>query len=201
MLAAALLSAASTCVAYAILPQGVADWGRTAEASFMTADERGAWKGLDSPEAREDFKRAYWKRRDPTPDTERNEFQEEVRSRVREADELFGSQNQQGSLTARGQVYVVFGPPAVVRGTGAPLTTAPRTEFPGRSTLPRAALDTTTWEEWVYEGERNRELLKVLGRPFVEIAFIVERGRDQIQKSGVFAGYREMVARRSILQP
>lgn len=167
----------------------------------MTADERREWKRLDTSEAREEFKRTYWKRRDPAPETERNEFQDDVLSRIKEADERFSSSTQKGSLTARGQVYVVLGPPAVVRGTGGPLSTAPRTEFPGRSTLPRAALDTTTWEEWVYEGERHRALLTILRRPFVEIAFIVERGRDQIQKPGVFAGYRETVARHSIVRP
>jgi GWxTD domain-containing protein len=201
MAAAILLCVALTWLGRPIASQAPEDWSKTAEASFMTAEERRAWGRLDSPAARDDFKRAYWQRRDPTPGTERNEFQEEVVARVRVADERFGSPTQAGSQTARGLVYVVLGPPAVIRGTGGPLDTRPRTEFPGRSTLPRTALDTTTWEEWVYEGEHNRELLKIVGRPFVEIAFVVERGRDQIQRAGVFAGYREAVARRSIVRP
>ena|ERR671919_163920 len=101
-------------LAVAALAQAPEDWAKTGEASFMTADERRAWERLDSPAAREEFKRAYWQRRDPTPDTERNEFQEETLDRVRRADERFGSPNRQGSQTARGVVFVVFGPPAEI---------------------------------------------------------------------------------------
>ena len=200
MVIAASLCIALTWLAAPMLAQPADDWSKSAEASLMTRDERRAWQRLDTAAAQEEFKRAYWQRRDPTPDTERNEFQEEILARVRRADEHFGSSNVAGSQTARGLVFVVLGPPAVVRGTSGPLDTAPRAEFPGRSTLPRAALDTTTWEEWVYEGQHNRELLKIVGRPFVQLAFAVERGRDQLQRPGVFDHYRETVARRSIVR-
>jgi GWxTD domain-containing protein len=176
------------------------DWIESAEASFLTRDERRAWTSLGSDEAREEFKRRYWRRRDPTPATDRNEFQELILERVRVADERFGGGNQPGSRTARGAVYVVLGPPAIVRQTAGPLDTRPRQEMPGIVTLPRTALDTTGWEAWVYNREHNADVLKVLRRPEVEIAFVVEASRrDRLQRPGDFAAYREALARHSIV--
>jgi GWxTD domain-containing protein len=183
------------------LPAPGEDWADTPEASFLTKEERGAWKGLATVDAREEFKRNYWRRRDPNPDTDVNEFQEEILARIKAADARFSTPDRPGSRTARGAVYVVLGPPAVVRSTSGPLETAPRQEMPGLSPLPRTALHSTGWEEWGYDRQRNAGLLKVLRRPFVEISFVVERGRDQVQKPGVFAGYREAIARSTIVRP
>ena len=177
------------------------DWALSAEASFMTKDERREWKRLDSVSDRADFKRAYWQRRDPTPETDRNEFREKVLARIEAADERFGTTNQRGSRTARGGVYVLFGPPAVVRVTSGPLDATPRREFPGATTLPRGGLDTTGWEEWVYDREQHADLLKTLRRPLVEITFVVERGRDHLQRPGVFAAYRDAIARSTVVRP
>lgn len=179
-----------------------ADWPESPEASFLTRDERRAWRFLVSDEARQEFKRSYWRRRDPTPDTDRNEFQELILERIRVADERFSVGDQPGSRTARGSVYVVLGPPAIVRQTAGPLDTRPRQEFPGTVTLPRTALDTTGWEAWVYNREHHADVLKLLRRPEVEIAFVVEAsGRDQLQRPGIFAAYREALARSSIVNP
>jgi GWxTD domain-containing protein len=198
----ATLLAVALALAAANSPVEVPDnWADTAEASFLTPNERRTWKLLDSDVAREEFKRNYWRRRDPTPGTDRNEFQEEILARIRTADERFGTGDGPGSRTARGAVYVMLGPPAIVRGTSGPLDTAPRQELPGLVTLPRAALDATGWEEWTYDREHHARLLKVLRRSVLEIAFVVERGRDQLQKPGVFAAYREALARHSIVSP
>ena len=131
MVVAVSLCIALTWLAAPMVAQPADDWSRSAEASLMTRVVGRGWLRLDSAGAREAFKRAYWQRRDPTPDTAENEFQEEILARVRRADERFGSANVIGSQTARGVVFVVLGPPAVVRGTIGPLDTAPRSEFPG----------------------------------------------------------------------
>src|SRR5919106_1800247 len=94
-------------VAFALLapssPIQVADdWAATPEASFLTPEERRIWKTLDSAERREEFQRNYWRRRDPTPDTGRNEFEEEILARIRAADDRFGTPDRRGSRTARG---------------------------------------------------------------------------------------------------
>jgi GWxTD domain-containing protein len=178
-----------------------ADWADSAEASFLTSQERREWKRLKTDDAREAFVRDYWRRRDPSADTEPNEFQEQVFARIRDADERFSSRNQPGSRTARGAVFVVMGAPSLVRATSGPLDSAPRQELPGVVTLPRGALDSNGWEEWVYDREHHAAVLKTLSLPVVELSFIVERGRDQLQRPGVFGAYRETIARSTILRP
>lgn len=77
---------------------------------IITKDEQHAF--LDLPnEEKEEFKEEFWKRRDPDPDTEENEFKLEYDNRVEQADELFLSEGKPGYLTDRGRIYILFGPP------------------------------------------------------------------------------------------
>lgn len=64
-----------------------------------------------APEERAAFRRDFWRRRDPSPDTERNEYKETYFARVEEANRLFRTEGRQGWLTERGRVYVLLGPP------------------------------------------------------------------------------------------
>jgi GWxTD domain-containing protein len=52
----------------------------------------------------------FWKKRDPTPGTERNELMEEYYSRVAYANKHFGHYVE-GWKTDMGMVYIIFGPP------------------------------------------------------------------------------------------
>ena len=54
--------------------------------------------------------RAFWTRRDPTPQTEHNEFKEEFFRRVNFANETFGTVHA-GWRTDRGRTYIVHGEP------------------------------------------------------------------------------------------
>lgn len=55
----------------------------------------------------------FWKRRDPTPDTEENEFKDEFFQRVRYANENF-SVLEPGYRSDRGRVYIQYGPPDTI---------------------------------------------------------------------------------------
>ena len=166
----------------------------------MTSEERQAWKNLPSDEAREQFRREYWRRRDPTPGTERNEFQERVLARIKAADAQFTIGKTPGSRTARGLVFIVLGQPAVQRQTIGPLKTAPEMIAPGRIGIPSEAFENREWHTWVYDRENAPDLLKTLNLPALEVAFIVEPGRrDELQNSSRFNSWREIVARRSIV--
>ncbi len=67
---------------------------------------------LDLPdEEKEQFKEDFWKRRDPDPNTEENEFQLEYFNRMDRADELFISEGKPGWMTDRGRIFILFGPP------------------------------------------------------------------------------------------
>jgi GWxTD domain-containing protein len=77
---------------------------------IITAEERAAYLQLTSSAERDHFIVQFWIRRDPTPDTPRNEFKEEhyrriAYSNVQLADSL------PGWKTDRGRVYIVEGQP------------------------------------------------------------------------------------------
>ncbi len=54
--------------------------------------------------------RAFWARRDPTPETSKNELMDEYYRRVKYANDKFGTW-QNGWKTAMGMIFVLFGPP------------------------------------------------------------------------------------------
>ncbi|HZT36383.1 MAG TPA: GWxTD domain-containing protein [Bryobacteraceae bacterium] len=79
-------------------------------AYIITDEERQAFKRLNTDEERQQFVEQFWLRRDPTPDTEENEFKEEHYRRIAYANEHFAS-GIPGWKTDRGRIYITFGPP------------------------------------------------------------------------------------------
>ncbi|MGA8597210.1 MAG: GWxTD domain-containing protein [Bryobacteraceae bacterium] len=77
---------------------------------IITDEERAAFKKLQTDEEREQFVEAFWKRRDPTPDTEENEYKEEIYRRIAYANEHYAS-GIPGWKTDRGMIYIKYGPP------------------------------------------------------------------------------------------
>jgi GWxTD domain-containing protein len=76
---------------------------------IITDEERKAFMLLSNDEERDSFIEAFWQRRDPTPDTEENEFKEEHYRRIAYANEHFAA-GIPGWKTDRGHMYIVFGP-------------------------------------------------------------------------------------------
>ncbi len=67
---------------------------------------------LELPDTEKDkFIQEFWKKRDPYPTTEENEFKIEYHNRIEQANELFISEGRPGWVTDRGQIYILFGPP------------------------------------------------------------------------------------------
>jgi len=77
---------------------------------IITDEERAAFKQLSNDEERDNFIEAFWQRRNPTPDTEENEFKEEHYRRIAYANEHFAA-GVPGWKTDRGRIYIVFGKP------------------------------------------------------------------------------------------
>lgn len=79
---------------------------------LITAKETTTFLHLP-PAERKGFIQEFWKERDPTPDTEENEFQEEYFQRIEEANHLFsaGGGGEPGWLQDRGRIYILIGPP------------------------------------------------------------------------------------------
>jgi GWxTD domain-containing protein len=77
---------------------------------IITDEERAAFKQLSNDEERDNFIEAFWQRRDPTPDTEENEYKEEHYQRIAYANEHFAS-GIPGWKTDRGRIYIMYGKP------------------------------------------------------------------------------------------
>jgi GWxTD domain-containing protein len=77
---------------------------------IITDEERKAFGRLQTDEERQQFIEQFWLRRDPTPDTEENEYREEHYRRIAYANEQFAS-GWPGWRTDRGMIYIKYGPP------------------------------------------------------------------------------------------
>lgn len=180
--------------------QTPSDWSDSPEALFLTVEERREWAALTTYADRERFKERYWLRRDPTPRTPGNEFRDGVLGRIRRADERFPLKGQPGSQTARGRAFVLLGTPARVRDTGA---SRPPPSRPGTPPTSEVGLleGIETMVVWGYDRERTPALLDAIGRPMLELTFIIEpqRGTDRLQQPGLFNQVRETLAALSIV--
>jgi len=85
-------------------------WLNNDVAYIITGDEKKAFKALITDEERENFIENFWRRRDPNPDTEENEYREEYYERIAYANEHFAS-GIPGWKTDRGRVYIAWGKP------------------------------------------------------------------------------------------
>src|SRR5438477_12272065 len=72
-------------------------------------EERSAFMKLSNDEERDQFIEQFWLRRDPTPDTEENEYKEEHYRRIAYANEHFAA-GIPGWRTDRGRMYIMYGP-------------------------------------------------------------------------------------------
>src|SRR5919199_1614520 len=86
------------------------DWLEKDVTYIITDDERKAFKKLQTDEEREAFIEEFWRRRDPDPDTEENEYKEQYYERIAFANEHFAS-GIPGWKTDRGRIYIMYGPP------------------------------------------------------------------------------------------
>jgi GWxTD domain-containing protein len=75
---------------------------------IITDQERAAFKQLSNDEERDNFIEAFWQRRDPTPDTEENEYKEEHYRRIAYTNEHFAA-GIPGWKTDRGRIYIMYG--------------------------------------------------------------------------------------------
>ena len=111
-------------------------------------------KELQDDKDRREFQKIFWARRDPTPGTPANEFEDNVRAVWKHADDLFSYPNQKGSETGCGQVLALLGRPE---------------EYLGKGDVPRQpSVDVT--------GRGGRELPAAPGpgRPFDNTAYLRE---------------------------
>ena len=85
-------------------------WINEDVAYIITDDEKRAWKKLQTDDEREQFIEGFWRRRDPDPATELNEYLEEHYERVAYANQHFAS-GIPGLKSDRGRIYIMYGAP------------------------------------------------------------------------------------------
>jgi GWxTD domain-containing protein len=159
------IAAAALCLiagsAMAEVPGELGNWGKGPASHLMTKEELKAWKALKQEEDAEHFVKLFWAKRDPTPETPQNEFQDVINQRVQYANEAFTAGRTVGSLSDRGKVFIVIGPPYQRKASSdAPTTNIQTPSSPGAA--PRE-------EVWVYEKDN---LPAYAGMPIFEIVFV-----------------------------
>jgi GWxTD domain-containing protein len=88
------------------------EWADGPVRNLLTAEERRAFARQSDPVARSEFVTNFWSSRDATPETPANEFREEFAKRAAFADANFAQDEVRGSLTDRGMVFILLGPPS-----------------------------------------------------------------------------------------
>jgi GWxTD domain-containing protein len=92
------------------LKKAYKDWLEKDVTYVITDEERKAFKKLATDDERERFIEEFWRRRDPDPDTDENEFKEEYYERIAYANEHFAS-GIPGWKTDRGRIWIMYGKP------------------------------------------------------------------------------------------
>jgi GWxTD domain-containing protein len=94
------------------LPESYRLWLEEEVVYIITPTERDVFRKLETDKHRDIFIEAFWKHRDPTPGTPRNEFRDEHYQRKKYANEYFGRGTPRpGWMTDRGRIHIILGPP------------------------------------------------------------------------------------------
>jgi GWxTD domain-containing protein len=114
---------------------------------FMTRDEEKVFRGLTTPEFRQEFIAAFWEIRDPDPDTAENEFRTELESRFEFVNKYLREANRPGWDTARGMVYMVLGPPTMMNAgtTSSTLSASSSNPLPNSLVWPYGETGIRVW--------------------------------------------------------
>jgi len=112
LLALILLQALAGCSmsSRAVRSLPIADQQFLSEVRYLiTKEEKKIFPSL-GVEERKQFIEDFWKKRDPSPSTDENEFRDEYYSRIDKANRLF-REGSSGWLTDRGRAYILLGDP------------------------------------------------------------------------------------------
>ena len=97
------------------LPPQYRKWLEQDVVYIITPKERDVFLQLDSDRDREIFTTAFWKQRDPTPGTPKNEFKDEHYRRIAYANQWYGRDSPTpGWRSDMGRIYIILGEPKAV---------------------------------------------------------------------------------------
>ncbi len=178
------------------------DWGKSAEAYFLTPAEKEAWSKVANDDEASKFIEQYWAKRDTNPATAANEFRDDVKRRIAAADEQFKMRSRRGSETSRGRLLVTLGLPTRVSTARA---AAGGLDDTGGVTAPSIDTRATPFEQsgavvstWTYAKDRFDPSLG-LGELRVRINVDPQRGSDEILGAGAVEKAIARAAEKSIV--
>jgi GWxTD domain-containing protein len=164
---------------------------------LMLPEEMRQYRRLRTSREVVDFVEAFWRRRDPDPDTPGNEFAKTFYERVEAADHLYGEGGVRGCLTDRGRALLLLGPPPMLR-YGQKKVPAWDPGHPGSPSAVQT--HTLPLESWTYPVEELPPALQRLIReedssPEISLVFVADPQRAKIIEG---EEYLEMAARASV---
>lgn len=108
------------------LPGSYRKWLEEEVVYIITPLEREVFLKLQTDRERDLFMEAFWKRRDPNPASEENEFKKEHYRRIGYANHFYGrTSTRPGWKTDRGRIYIILGPPMDIESIEAQSSTYP----------------------------------------------------------------------------
>jgi GWxTD domain-containing protein len=176
----AVIAVAVAISAFGQLGPKYSDWADGPVKHLMTKDEMRQWKAIHTDADAEAFVELFWARRDPTPDTPRNEFREAFDARVKFSDENFATHRQRGALTDRGKVFILLGPPEQITGRSGAVSSADGMDRPIAADGTISVARPTTEESrqiWTYAHDKKPKYVRE--NDFVLV--FLEVGRDDWQ--------------------
>jgi GWxTD domain-containing protein len=87
------------------------EWREGPVRYIITKEEDKTYKQLDTEQERANFIDLFWRRRDPTPRTDFNEFKNRFRNRCLDANRLYSETSTPGWKTDMGKISILLGPP------------------------------------------------------------------------------------------
>ncbi|MDQ6891929.1 MAG: GWxTD domain-containing protein [Acidobacteriota bacterium] len=90
------------------------EWATGPARHLLTPQEARSFAKIPDDRERAEFVSQFWRGSDPLTAGTREEFRREFERRAAFADEHFGEDNVRGSLTDRGMVFILMGPPSAV---------------------------------------------------------------------------------------
>lgn len=140
------------------LPEKYRKWLEEEVVYIITPVEKEIFLKLKNDRERELFIEAFWKHRDPIPETEENEFKIEHYRRIEYANKYFGREaTKPGWKTDRGRIYIILGPPNDIQ------------RIEGKS-------EVYNCEIWFYQGKTDLGL-----PPGFNLLFFQEKGTGEMR--------------------
>jgi len=132
-------------------------WLNEEVALIITGAEKAEFKKLEKEEDKDLFIKLFWAKRDPTPQTEKNEFRDEYYQRLKYVKKAFIYAYKTGTETDMGKVYLYFGKPRVLHPSTSPsdlqknLSQETRVLHPSKS--PSDLQKNSPQEIWIYPSQ------------------------------------------------